>query len=106
MDATNEYPTIVIDGTPREVRFTCLSMMMLQRAGVDISEPVKANEAVGRAMTMLHAAVSGAMPGITVDELAAKIDLADFPRVAQIVSEAIVKAFPQQKIATQKPAVQ
>lgn len=97
-----QYPTVLIDGTPIEVKFRCGDIIRLKKEGVDIGNltEVKGVDAMQRTLTFLQHGIAHQMKK-TVDELADAVDLAQLPVIANAINEALKKASPQTPAATQ-----
>ncbi len=91
-----QYPTVLIDGTPVEVKFRCGDIIRLKKEGVDIGNlgEVKGVDAMQRTLTFLQHGIAHQMKK-TVDELADAVDLAQLPVIANAINEALKKASPQ-----------
>lgn len=91
-----KYPTVVIDGTPVEVKFRCGDIIRLKKEGVDIGDlkPVQGVDAMQRTLTFLQHGIAHQMKK-TVEELADSVDLANLPTIANAINEALKKASPQ-----------
>lgn len=100
-----EYPTVLIDGKPVEVKFRCGDIIRLKRDhGIDIAEvkELKGADALEHTLKMLSAGISHKVQKSS-DELMDLVDLADFMKIADAVTGAIKKAFPQAKTTEAKP---
>jgi len=94
-----QYPTVVIDGKPIEVKFRCGDIIRLKKEKeIELTSlglnAMEFSAKVERMMTLLSVAVSHAVQK-TPEELADLFDLAQLSEVDRALGEAIKKAFPQ-----------